>query len=210
MTGLITALAFGLLSLSFAGCLGLGPKPDRSRFFTLASLPLADEAGVKGSNEPSGVLIGIRPLKFPGYLDRQEIVIRSDQNRLEISENDRWAEPLEENFARVLSQDLAALLRADRIIAFPWPSNLKPKYQIEIEVLRFEANSARDAGLLARWGVIDGGTGKPLSFKESRLTRAAKEKSTDAMAAALSETVGDLSREMADAIRAIEKSGKKP
>jgi hypothetical protein len=211
MTGVIRlAIAFWFVSLSLAGCLGLGPKPDRSRFFTLSALPQVEEASVKDSAKLEGVSLGIGPLKFAGYLDRQEIVIRSDQNRIEISENDRWAESLQENFARVLAQDLAGLLQTDRVIAFPWPNDRKPKYQIDIEVLRFEANRAGDAGLLARWVVIDGGTGKRLSFKESRLTRPAKEKTTDAMAAALSETVGDLSREMAEAIRAIEKSGKKP
>ena len=210
MTGVIKAVvAFGLAGLWLAGCLGLGPKPDPSRYFTLSSLYPTGENVVKDPVEGQGVSLGIGPLKFPGYLDRQEIVIRSDQNRLEISQTDRWGEPLEENFARVLSQNLAALLRTDRIIAFPWSRDRKPNYQIEIEVLRFEANSAGDAVLLARWMVIDGGSGKVVSSKESRLTRPAKVKSTDAMTAALSETVGDLSREIADFVRAIE-GGKKP
>jgi len=209
MTGVIKVVAFGLAGLWLAGCLGLGPKPDPSRFFTLSSLYPAGENVVKDPVEGQGVSLGIGPLKFPGYLDRQEIVIRSDQNRLEISQTDRWGEPLEESFARVLSQNLAALLRTDRIIAFPWPASRKPKYQIEIEVLRFEANSAGDAGLVARWAVIGGVSGKPLSFQESRLTRPAKGKTTDAMVAALSETVGALSREMAETIRTID-AGMKP
>jgi uncharacterized lipoprotein YmbA len=210
MTEMIrSAMTLGAVSLFLASCMSLAPKPDRSRFFTLSSLSPMNEAAVKNPTGLGGVSIGIGPLKFPGYLDRQEIVVRSDQNRLEVSENDRWAESLEENFRRVLVQDLAALLGTDRIIAFPWPANRKPKYQIEIEVLSFEANSARDAGLAARWVVIDGGSGKPLRFQESRLTRPAKEKTTDAMVAALSETVEALSREMADTIRVID-GGMKP
>jgi hypothetical protein len=33
----------------------------------------------------------------------------------------------------------------------------KPSYQIEIDVLRFEANSAQEAQLFARWMISEGG-----------------------------------------------------
>jgi uncharacterized lipoprotein YmbA len=75
---------------------------------------------------------------------------------------------------------------------------------VEIEVLGFEGNNARDAQLSARWGVIDGNSKKRLTLKESRLTRPAKEKSTDGTVAALSETAEDLSREIAEALGALE------
>jgi hypothetical protein len=54
--------------------------------------------------------------------------------------------------------------------------------------------------LWARWTVIDEGGKAPLNVKESRLTRPATEKTTDASVAALSETVADLSREIANMI----------
>ncbi|MGE5818813.1 MAG: membrane integrity-associated transporter subunit PqiC [Deltaproteobacteria bacterium] len=162
----------------------------------------------KNSGSQEGVLLGIGPIKFPGYLDRQEIMVRSAQNRFEVSENDRWAEPLEENFARVLTQNLSLLLRTDRIVSYPWPVDRKPTYQIEIEVLRFEANSAREAQLFARWAVSDGGNKKIISVKETRVLRQAKEKSTEGSVAALSEALGDLSREIADAVGLIDGRGK--
>jgi len=72
-------------------------------------------------------------------------------------------------------------------------------------VLRFESNSAGEAQLSARWAVIDE-TGKETpNLKASRLTRRAKEKSTDGAVAALSETVADLSREIAKAVVAIDR-----
>jgi hypothetical protein len=75
---------------------------------------------------------------------------------------------------------------------------------VEIEVHRFEANSERNGQLAARWSVIDGADKKVAVVKESRVIRNAKEKSTDGSVAALSETVGDLSREIADAVSALE------
>ena len=75
------------------------------------------------------MFLGIGPIKFPGYLDRQEIVVRSAQNRLMFLSTDRWAEPLQENFSRVLSENLALLLDTDLIIIYPWSPANRPRYQ---------------------------------------------------------------------------------
>ena len=186
-----------------AGCGTLSAKPDPSRFFTLSSLPQVEQASLKNPTTPEKMFLGIGPIKFPGYLDRQEIVVRSAQNRFDVSEIDRWAEPLQENFARVLSENLALLLNTDLITIHPWQPANRPRYQVEIEVFRFEANSERNGQLFARWSVLDSGDKKVAVVKESRVTRNAKEKSTDGSVAALSEAVGDLSREIADAVSVI-------
>jgi ABC-type transport auxiliary lipoprotein component len=70
------------------------PRSDLSRFFTLTPLPQVEEIAAKGGNDRA---LGIGPISFPGYLDRQEIVTRVTQNQIEVSDADRWAEPLEEN-----------------------------------------------------------------------------------------------------------------
>jgi uncharacterized lipoprotein YmbA len=193
-----------LIALFFAGCGTFSARPDPSRFFTLSALAQAEGAIPKESNNAERMLLGIGPIKFPGYLDRQELVVRSAQNRFEVSENDRWAEPLEENFTRVLSRNLSALLRTDRIVSYPWPNDRRPNYQVEVEVLRFEANGASDAQLSARWVIVDGNNKKPVNLTVSHLTRPAKEKSSDGTVAALSEALGDFSREIADAVNAID------
>jgi uncharacterized lipoprotein YmbA len=75
---------------------------------------------------------------------------------------------------------------------------------VRIEVLAFETNGAREAQLTARWLVSDGFNRKPFDLKLSRLVRTAKETSVDSSVAALSETLADLSREIADAVRTAE------
>jgi uncharacterized protein len=71
------------------------------------------------------VSIKIGPIRWPGYLDRQEIIIRVEPNRFKILEDDRWAEPLDENFLRVLMQNLSVSPRTDQIFIYPWPRNKK-------------------------------------------------------------------------------------
>ena len=199
-----SVLTSTLIALSLAGCGTFSPRPDPSRFFTLSSLPQVEQATLKNSTRPEKMFLGIGPIKFPGYLDRQEIVVRSAQNRFDVSEHDRWAEPLQENFSRVLSENLALLLNTDLIIVYPWSPANRPRYYVEIDMLRLEANSERNGQLFARWSVVDGVDKKVAVVKESRVIRNAKDKSTDGSVAALSEAVGDLSREIADAVTAID------
>jgi uncharacterized lipoprotein YmbA len=197
--GLCVVLLF--LQLGVPGCVSLGPQPDPSRFFALASLPRTGQrpADAAGTNP---LALGIGPVKLPGYLDREEIVTRVSQNRFAVAENDRWAEPLEENFSRVLSQNLSILLQTDRVVTYPWERSQQPTYQVQVEVLRFEPNAEQMVELWARWSITNN-TKKTVIVRESYLTHPVKDKSTEASVAAMSELVSDLSKEIADAVRAL-------
>ena len=180
-----------------AGCVSVDP----SRFFALAPLPRTDQRA-QDTAGTSGLALAIGPIKFPGYLDRRGLVKRLSQNRFAVADNDLWAEPLEENFLRVLSQNLSILLQTDRIVSYPWERNQRPTYQVQVEVLRFEPNAEQVVELWARWIILDNAK-KTIRLKESYLTQPAKDKSTEASVAALSETAADLSREISSALREI-------
>ena len=76
-------------------------------------------------------------------------------------------------------------------------------------MLRLETNSERNGQLFARWSVVAGADKKVAVVKESRIIRNAKEKSTDGSVAALSEAVGDLSREIAETVSAIDRKNER-
>ena len=203
MNRLIT-LIFLLANFMLSGCGTFSPRSDPSRFFTLTAIAQPGATATKDSRNQGGISLGIGPIRLPGYLDRQEIVTRVSQNRFDLSENDRWAEPLETNFNRVLGQNLSVLLPINRLVFFPWESTKSPAYQVEVEVLHFETNAGGDVQMSARWAVLDPNKKIRLKSSETVLTRQPAAKSTDASVAALSETLGDLSREIANAISAIE------
>jgi uncharacterized protein len=182
---------------SAAGCVSVGPP----RFFALAPLPRPGHGSEDGAGT-NALVLAIGPIKFPGYLDRREIVKRVSQNRVAVAENDLWAEPLEEDFSRVLAQNLSILLQTDRIVAYPWERNQRPTYQVQVEVLRFEPNTEQVVELWARWSILDDAK-KTIRLKESYWTQAAKDKSTESSVAALSETVAELSRELSSALREV-------
>jgi hypothetical protein len=198
-----TTLILLLISFVLSACGNFSPRPDPSRFFSLTAIAQPAALAVKESSNPGGVSLGIGPIRLPGYLDRQEIVTRVSPNQIDLSEYDHWAEPLETNFDRVLGQNLSVLLPVNRLVFFPWETTRSPTYQLEVEVLRFEANAAGDVQLSARWVVLE--TSKKVALKsgETLLSRQPATKSTDAAVAALSETLADLSREIANAIGTI-------
>lgn len=182
-----------------AGCSFLEARPDPSRYFALASLPRTGQRAQDAAGT-NALVLGIGPIKFPGYLDRQQFVTRISQNRFAVAENDRWAEPLEENFSRVLSQNLSILLQTERIVAYPWERSQQPTYQVQVEVLRFEPNAEQIVELWARWSIMDGAK-KTISVRESYLTHPARDKSTEASVAAMSDVLANFSHEIAAAIR---------
>ena len=196
-----------LASFISAGCSFFDAKPDPSRFFSLTSLPRTGQTA-QDATVTNQLILGIGPIKLPGYLDRQQMVTRISQNRFAVAENDRWAEPLDENFSRVLSQNLSILLQTDRIVAYPWLRSQQPTYQVQVEVLRFEPNAEQVVELWARWIILDDAR-KTISLKESYLTKPVRDKSAEASVAAMSEAVADLSRDIASVIRNVE-GGKRP
>src|SRR5271167_596118 len=74
--------------------------------------------------------IGVGPIDFPDYLRRQEVVTRTAPNRIDVSQANRWAGPIDKNFTRVLSENLAALLSTQRVENYPWSRSTLVDYQV--------------------------------------------------------------------------------
>jgi uncharacterized protein len=192
-----------IASLSFfiGGCLSsfTTPQPDRSRFYALTALADGDFSA-KGLGD---MTLGVGPVRLPGYLDREELVTRVAQNRFEVSQNDRWIEPLEENVSGVLAQNLYALLKSERIVRYPWPSSRHVTHQVEVEILRFEPTSTNEVQLAARWLIVDAATKQLLASKTSVIKRPIQGATKDAAVEALSGTLADLSRDIAETVRNV-------
>ncbi|HVT14882.1 MAG TPA: PqiC family protein [Thermoanaerobaculia bacterium] len=159
--------------------------------------------------------VGLAEMGFPAYLDRPELVTRIAANELRLSSTDRWAEPLKASFERVLAADLAARLGIRAVVRSPWYGTTRLDCVLVIEVDRFEpevAQGARGAQgrawLAARWTIKDGAGKKTLRSGKSLLDRPLAGGATpgragpgQASAAALSQVLGDFSRDLALAVR---------
>jgi uncharacterized lipoprotein YmbA len=201
-------LAIVAASFVLGACAAFAPKADPSSFYILGTLPAVELTPDQGTAAiQANFSIGVGPVELPGYLDRQQIATRTSTNRMSYSETERWAAPLAENVSRVLQQNISHLLNPAQMIQFPWQSNDAPDYSVKIEVLQFEANNAQEAWLTARWSVIDRNK-KILANQTSHLNRRAGSLSTEDSVKALSETLGDLSREIVKTLLSFEKQEK--
>jgi len=192
------------VSLSLSGCLSsfTTPQPDRSRFYALTAQTVTD-----GSSSSLGdMVLGVGPVRLPGYLDREELVTRVAQNRFDVSQNDRWIEPLEDSVNRILAQDLYGLLNSERIVRYPWPSSRRITHQLEVDILRFEPTTANEAQLAAHWVLVDAGTKQPLASKTTVVKRPIQGAAKEAAVDALSGTLADLSRDMAEVIKGVDQA----
>ena len=199
----IAAYSLGASSLLFAACSILGPLPDTSHFFVLAPLPGATTPPTNdGTDSSATMLLGLGPIKLPPYLDRHEIAKRLSPTQVTYSEVDRWAEPLSVSVSRVLLQNLSMLLGTEHIVLYPWSNAAQLTYQIEVELLSFEVTKEGEAQLLARYAVLEGGTRRALVVHETAISHPTAT-DTAASVVTLSATLGELSQEIATAVRQL-------
>jgi len=179
----------------------LQPLPDKSKYFLLTPISQSDAGSSLGQDHTGALILGLGPIKFPTYLDRSEVVTRVEPNQVEVSETEHWAEPLKINFTRVLSQNLSVLFGGPQVVNFPWYSSSRIDYQIAIDVERFESDAQGNATLIAQWSVEDPATNKVLDHGDANLT--APSGGGDEPAAALSQALGNFSRQIATAVRQV-------
>ena len=184
--------------LLIAGCTILGPVKSEDRFFTLTAV-----AGPSAAPDTSGIVYGLGPVRIPAYLDRNEIVTRVSPTEVRYSSSDRWAEQLPVNVAAVLRQDLSSQLGTSRIVVYPWSTEAPVTYQIEVTLNRLDVDLTGQGQLLAQWAIRDGQQQRYLMLRETALTSAGQPHDTTAAVAAMSTLLGELSAEIATAMRTL-------
>jgi len=192
----LTALTIVALLMHLAGCASSAP----TRFYVLS--PLASSKAESQALKDEGcIVIGIGPVELPAYLDRPQIVTRVSENELNLTEFDKWAEPLKDNFSRVLVENLSTLLYVDAISIFPWKGQTLIDYRVEVTVIRMDGNIGGNASLVARWAIFRENDRKMLLTRQSSFSRPLSSQGYKALVSAQSRAISDLSREIAEAIK---------
>ena len=162
------------------------PNPRGSR--VLSARPGGGTASPVAAAE-RGMAIGIGPVTLPKYLDRPQIVTFTSPYALNVAEFDRWAEPLESTFVRVLAENLALLLPTARVVVSPWPGSTPLDYQVTVEVSDFSGQLGGESSLMARWSLFRGEGQEALVSRRSRFKAPAGAPGYEAMVAAMSQTL---------------------
>jgi len=148
----------GLIAL--AGCSGSSPP----RLFLLSSGPIqapgqramlsAEGGPVLGVHSPARLQAAVA-VTVPQYLDRSEIMVRTDAFELEPLPDARWAEDLAITASRTLAEDLNRALPAYDIVAWPNRFQGPVPYRIEVNLSNFEMSNANQVVIAGRWVIAD-------------------------------------------------------
>ena len=199
MKKLLTILiTFSTLIMGLSGC----ATTQATRFYLLSSLP---PTPVGSQVKKTKLTLGIGPINIPEYLDRPQIVTRSSRNALRLAEFHNWAEQLKSNIVQVVAENLSILLTTNLVKLYPWPQPGAIDYQVVINIIQFERNPEGNAVLLAHWSIIDSRGKAVLTGKTAHITVRPKGQDYRSLAEALSETLADLSRKIAEAIKPLHK-----
>lgn len=191
-TGLIALCALGL-----SACLG-GRSPS-VQFYNLSAIEADSAVGDVGS-EPA---VGIGPAIFPKSLRRSQVVIRTGPNTVELDEFNRWSGSLSAEFLDALGANLGALLGTERVAVYPAEARYPLDYRITLDVDRFDGAPGGSLVLSVRWTVSGGDDETVLAVKQTRIETPVTGDSVADLVRAHDAAVADLSRRIADAIRAL-------
>ncbi len=185
-------MRYAPLVLACCACLG-GHQPHYD-YYVLAAAGAPPRSAPPAPSEPS---VAVSHVTVPDYLDRESIVTRSDDQRIMYSKRDRWAEPLEAAFARVLEEDLAAALVPAGIPVLP--KTASPTYDVQVDVLRFERRGGERVELWARWTVRS--DSQLVYTDELRVSVPTAGQDNAAATAALSHAVSQLADNIANQVK---------
>jgi uncharacterized protein len=185
-----------MMTLCLALSLLAGCSSPRVTYYTLnvAATPDAPVSSIDS--------VAIGPVTLPDLLNRPQLVVRTGANRVDILETHRWAESLKSEIPRIISEDLAVLLKPARVSVYPQNAGLDADYRVQIDIQRFEMTDGEGVALDALWSVRRTGSGTPKSGR-SMVNEPAGAAGYEALVAAQSRALVAVSRDVAKALRDV-------
>ena len=186
------AVPWAILML-VAGC-----SSPSSRFYSLSAAPPPAVA-------PSDLSVVVNPVIIPASVDRAQMVVTVGQNQVRVDEFNRWVGPLQNGIARVVAENLVAMLGTPRVTVTSQTLTI-PDYRVAIDVQRFDSALGEAATLDAFWTVLRIKDGRTQSGRTS-LREPTTAPGYDGIAAAHSRALVRLSQDIAGAVQAFNRAG---
>lgn len=179
------------LPILFSACTIFSPiEDDPVRHLLEATIP------ARTPTKAAPAIAIARP-SLPPYLERSELITRSGGGKLEILENDLWAEPLDSAISRVVADNLRRLTGSTNIQ--PTANFITRDYThlVEIRIERFDPTPEGALTLECTWKLqpVQGGDTPP-KFYQTSVPLAETADSSDRITA-MNEALARLSRVIA-------------
>ena len=181
------------LALALLAACGGSPKP---RLYVLT--PAEGATAPAGAAFASSIVVG--PVTVPEVLDQPQMVVQAAGNQVTLQEYHRWASPLTSEIGRVIAANLARELGATRVWSYPQTALPAPDIQVIVDVRRFDSAPGATVTIDTVWTVRRKSSETPQSGR-SLVREAVSGADFDAIAAAHSRALAQVSRDIAAAIR---------
>jgi len=168
-------------------------------FYTLTAMHEPQPA--RTSQE--GMAIAIGPVTIPAAIDRSQIVTRDGTNKIRLSENHRWAGPLQQDIAAVLADNISGLLKSERVAPFTREDLFEPTHRIIVDITRFDGQLDKEIILDVVWSIKKITDNKPLVMRRSFVRETISSPTYDDFVAAQSKALATLSEEIADSLKKL-------
>ena len=185
-----------VLFTAFVSACSVGGQTKSSQFYVL-------DATIE---QPQGdslqdLRLGVGPIAMPGYIDRPQMVTKTDSSEVHIEEYARWAEPLGEMFTRTLAENIRALTNSQEIHSHPWPKLVEYDQRVGAKVIKFENDAQGNALLVVHWGLIDQDDSRKLTnITHSEYRASAQGTDFSSRVDALNDTLAQFSRDIVDSL----------
>jgi len=186
----MAALAAALLA---AACGGPEPRID---FYALAPTAAAAPAA-----PASRLTVHVGPVTVPDAVDRPQMVVSLEDNRVAIDDQHRWVEPLKNAIPRVLADSLSRELGTPDVLTSRQSSSLDIDYRVAVDVQHFDS-SANEAFEDVLWTIRSRKTAQPRLGRTT--VRETAPGGAAGIAAAHSRALEHVAHDIAQAIRAME------
>lgn len=182
-----------LAAALIAGC----SRSPKTAFYTL-------NATAQTERTPSRLIDSVifGQVTLPDLLDRPQLVVRLDTNRVEILELQRWAEPLKSEIPRVIARNLSILLNTDKVSVYPQTAGIDAAFRINIDIQQMELIEGKGVSVDLLWSIR-----RPdrsiIRTGRSTAGEAVSAAGYDGLVAAQSRALAAVSRELAAVLREI-------
>lgn len=181
-----------VLGLAPAAVLAACASPNPV-LYTLAPVPGTPRAG-------GPRVVELRTIGLPRYLDRTQIVRSSENYQLDVMANNWWGEPLGAMMGRILVSELSQRLPDSSVYSDAGAISSDPDAIVEINIQRFDADSAGNLILTAQFAVRWSAPKRPGVTRPFSASVPASLMDLPTLVSAMSTAVGQLADAIAGAL----------
>ena len=173
----------------------------------------AGAAGTATSAGASTLAVFVEPVRVPELVDRPQMIVSTGDAQVVPLEQQRWAEPLRAQIARVVALDLARVLPSARVSANESVlDGIDPAkgYRVSLDVQRFETRPGDAAAIEMAWTVRRANVVADIDVVASgreRVREPATEPGYDGVVRAHNRALASVGRTIAAALRAAAGTG---